>query len=193
MSRDLRKNRCAFVRFSSAYNFFSPCSDWHLNTWSVLTLLSRLTDVSQRSFFDVISPCHHLLLCQNLFVDHQHVAKIYLWTTSTWSTSFLGGFCKSTTVPKLQYPFSRFQWRIWFQCPQRRDVCHYTPYHSRWTGITDVPVSDANLQVSDGSFTDSSPNTAVSFDVTTWSCDRYSPISFARLGSVGTSESTWES
>ena len=83
-------------------------------------------------------------------------AKIYLWTTSTWSTSFLGGFCKSTTVPKLQYPFSRFQWRIWFQCPQQRDVCHYTPYHSRWTGITDVPVSDANLQVSDGSFTDSS-------------------------------------
>ena len=34
-------------------------------------------------------------------------------------------------------------------------------------------MSDANLPVSDGSFTDSGPNTAVSFDVTTWSCDGY--------------------
>jgi hypothetical protein len=54
-------------------------------------------------------------------------------------------------------------------------------------------VSDANLPVSDESFTGSSPHTVVSFDVTTWSCDGYPAISFTRLGSVGTSESSWHS
>ena len=58
------------------------------------SILYRLTDVNQCSF---LMRFRHATTCC--------CAKINLGATSTWSTSFLGGSCKSTTVPKLQYPF----------------------------------------------------------------------------------------
>ena len=44
-------------------------------------------------------------------------------------------------------------------------VCHHTPYHTGWTSIADVSLSDSIFSVSNGSFADSSLIASVTIDL----------------------------